>query len=65
MESQDDIFLKAREIADTVQQAAYLAEACGRDAELRKRVDVFHRFVVHGPDDIAGPQFGLGRRLTH
>jgi serine/threonine protein kinase len=43
MESQDDIFLKAREFADTVQQAAYLAEACGGNAELRQRIETMLR----------------------
>src|SRR5215470_12995044 len=43
MESQDEIFLKAREITDPAEQAAYLAQACGSDAELRKRVEAMLR----------------------
>src|SRR5262249_50220476 len=39
MESLDDIFLKAREISDAAEQAAYLAKACGGDSELRARVE--------------------------
>jgi serine/threonine protein kinase len=39
MESLEDIFLKARGIRDTVEQAAYLAKACGGDPELREHVE--------------------------
>ena len=43
MDSQDDIFLNAREIADLTERAAFLAQACGADAALRKRVEAMLR----------------------
>jgi len=39
MESCDDIFLNARELADPGERAAYIDQACGNDADLRQRVD--------------------------
>jgi len=50
MESQDDIFLKAREIIDTVEQAGYLAKACGGDAQLRQRIEAMLRDAKHAED---------------
>ena len=43
MESQNDIFLKAREIIDPVERAAFLEKACGNDAGLRERVEAMLR----------------------
>src|SRR6476620_7860474 len=39
MESPDDIFLRARDIIDTVEQAAYLAKVCGSEDALRQRIE--------------------------
>jgi len=39
VQSLDEIYLGAREIADASARAAYLAEACGADRELRRRVE--------------------------
>jgi serine/threonine protein kinase/tetratricopeptide (TPR) repeat protein len=39
MDSLDDIFLKAREIADLAERAAYLDQACAGDPALRASVD--------------------------
>src|SRR5262245_2095615 len=55
MESQDDIFLKAREITDTVQQAAYLAEACAGDDALRRRVEAMLRDAEKA-EEFFGPE---------
>ncbi|PWU15281.1 MAG: hypothetical protein C5B50_15635 [Verrucomicrobia bacterium] len=43
MESSDDIFLNARQIADRAERAGYLAKTCGGDAELRGRVEAMLR----------------------
>jgi WD40 repeat protein/serine/threonine protein kinase len=43
MEPQDTIFLNGREIADPAERAAYLAQACGNDADLRQRVEAMLR----------------------
>ena len=43
MESLDDIFLNARQIADAAEQAMYLARACDGDAQLRNRVEAMLR----------------------
>jgi predicted Ser/Thr protein kinase len=43
MESCDDIFLNARELADAGERAAYLDKACGNDASLRQRVEAMLR----------------------
>ena len=43
MDSVDDIFLKAREIADEVERAAYVDGACGGDATLRGKVEAMLR----------------------
>ena len=39
MASLDDIFLNARELGDPTERAAYLAQACGADTDLRSRVE--------------------------
>jgi serine/threonine protein kinase len=54
MESRDDIFLKARAIADTAEQAAYLNTACEGNAELRQRVEAMLRDAEKA-DDFFGP----------
>src|SRR6516162_9545406 len=54
MESRDDIFLKARAIADTAEQAAYLNTACEGNAELRQRVETMLRDAEKA-DDFFGP----------
>src|SRR5213594_587969 len=43
MDSLDDIFLNAREIADSAERATYLTQACGADADLRSRVEALLR----------------------
>src|SRR6266702_1559352 len=43
MDSLDDIFLKAREMGEPTERAAYLAQACGADAALRSRVEALLR----------------------
>ena len=43
MASQDTIFLNARQIADLAERAAYLTQACGKDADLRQRVEAMLR----------------------
>ena len=45
MQSLDEIYLGAREIADASARAAYLAEACGDDQDLRRRVEAMFGFV--------------------
>ena len=67
MESQDDIFLKAREIIDAVERSAYLTKACGGDAQLRQRVEAMLRDAEKA-DDFFGPEnkfiAGAGLPLT-
>src|SRR5262245_43823309 len=53
MESLDDIFLNARQIADPAAQAAYLSQACGNDAELLQRVEAMLR-DAEGAEDFFG-----------
>ncbi|HEY1663188.1 MAG TPA: serine/threonine-protein kinase [Verrucomicrobiae bacterium] len=55
MEPQDTIFLKGREIADPGERVAYLAQACGGDADLRRRVEVMLRAAT-GADEFFGPE---------
>ena len=43
MKLQDTIFLTARDMADPAERAAYLAQACGKDADLRQRVEAMLR----------------------
>jgi WD40 repeat protein/serine/threonine protein kinase len=43
MEPQDTIFLRVRDIADPVERAACLTQACGNDAALRERVEAMLR----------------------
>src|SRR6185295_12388310 len=57
MDSPDDIFLNAREIADPAERATYLAQACGADSALRARVEALLRDAdgakdFFGADDI-------------
>ena len=68
MDSQDDIFLNAREITDPGLRAAYLNEACGTDAVLRGRVEAMLRHAA-AAEDFFGPKgtvvFGSGEpKLT-
>ena len=55
MESQDTIFLNARQIADLAERAAYLTQACGNDADLRQRVEAMLRDAT-GADEFFGPE---------
>ena len=55
MEPQDTIFLKARDIADPAERAAYLTQACGNDADLRQRVEAMLRDAA-GADEFFGPE---------
>jgi serine/threonine protein kinase len=43
MESSDDIFLKARELSDATERAAYLKQACGGDPALMGKVEAMLR----------------------
>jgi eukaryotic-like serine/threonine-protein kinase len=43
MESCDDIFLNAKDLADPGERAAYLDQACGNDIDLRQRVEAMLR----------------------
>ncbi|MGD0258381.1 MAG: serine/threonine-protein kinase [Verrucomicrobiota bacterium] len=54
MESQDAIFLTARDIADPAERARYLTQACGKDADLRQRVEALVRDAA-GADEFFGP----------
>ena len=55
MESQDAIFLTARDMADPAERAAYLSRACGNDAELRQRVESMLRDAA-GAEEFFGPE---------
>ena len=55
MESQDTIFLKARQITDAAERAAYLAHACGTDADLLEGVEAMLRDAT-GADEFFGPE---------
>jgi eukaryotic-like serine/threonine-protein kinase len=55
MEPQDTIFLKARDIADPAERAAYLTQSCGNDAALRQRVEAMVRDAT-GADEFFGPE---------
>jgi len=55
MESQDEIFLTARDLADPAERAAYLTQACGNDADLRQRVEAMLRDAA-GADEFFGPE---------
>jgi hypothetical protein len=59
MEPQDTIFLKARDMADPVERAAYLTQVCGNDAELRGRVEALLR-DAKGADKFFGPDPTVG-----
>jgi serine/threonine protein kinase/tetratricopeptide (TPR) repeat protein len=73
MESQDAIFLTARDMADPAERAAYLSQACGTDADLRQRVEAMLRdaaeadeffgpeAAAHGPSVTEGPGTVIGR----
>jgi serine/threonine protein kinase/tetratricopeptide (TPR) repeat protein len=54
MESQDTIFLTARDIPDPAERAAYLTHACGNDADLRQRIEAMLRDAT-GADEFFGP----------
>ncbi|HSU55467.1 MAG TPA: serine/threonine-protein kinase, partial [Candidatus Dormibacteraeota bacterium] len=43
METSDDIFLKARELSDAAERAAYIKQACGEDAALLGKVEAMLR----------------------
>src|SRR5437879_3717439 len=55
MESQDTIFLHARDIADPAERAAYLTKACGNDADLRIRVEAMLRDATEA-EKFFGPE---------
>jgi serine/threonine protein kinase len=55
MEPQDTIFLKARDIADPAERAAYLTQACGNDTVLRQRVEAMLCDAT-GADEFFGPE---------
>jgi len=54
MEPLDTIFLHAREMADPARRAAYLAQACGADADLRANVEAMLRDAT-GAEEYFGP----------
>src|SRR6058998_2343439 len=55
MDSLDDIFLNAREMGDPTERAAYLAQACGADTDLRSRVEALLRDAA-GAQDFFGAE---------
>src|SRR6266511_1235444 len=55
MESLDDIFLNAREIADPAERATYLTQACGNDTDLHSRVEALLR-DADGAQDFFGAE---------
>jgi WD40 repeat protein/serine/threonine protein kinase len=55
MEPQDTIFLKGRDITDPAERAAYLAQACGNDGDLRQRVEAMLRDAA-GAEAFFGPE---------
>src|SRR6185436_20668137 len=55
MDSQDDIFLNAREIADPAERTTYLAQACGADDAVRERVAAMLR-DADGAQDFFGAE---------
>ena len=63
MESPDDIFLNAREIVDPAERAAYLAQACGTDTDLRSRVEALLR-DADGAQDFFGAEDHLPGLVT-
>src|SRR6185369_8757682 len=60
MDSQDDIFLNAREMGDPSERARYLDKACGADDGLRQRVEAMLR-DAEGAEAFFGPQDGLAQ----
>src|SRR5262245_25834730 len=72
MDPVDDIFLRARELADPVQRATWLDKACGGDAQVRQRVEAMLRDAEQaekyfGQETAAGEQPGttIGRYKLH
>jgi serine/threonine protein kinase len=65
MQSADDIFLEARQIADAAARAAFLAEACGENPNLRQQVEAMLRDAAAAdnffdlPENPAVPTSGL------
>jgi len=55
MESLEDIFFNARQIADAADQQRYIAEACGSDEALRQEVEQMLR-DAQGAQDFFGPK---------
>src|SRR5262249_56353911 len=53
--TQQDIFTAALQITDRDGRAAYLAEACGGDGELRRRVEILLRTHESAGDFLARP----------
>src|SRR5215831_6021652 len=53
--TQQDIFTAALQITDPDGRAAYLAQACGGDAELRRRVEILLRTHEGAGDFLARP----------
>src|SRR6185436_14314965 len=65
MDSIDDIFLNARELSDPGERAAYLANACGGNADLRSRVETMLR-DAEGAEGFFGPGDSLvGAAASH
>ncbi len=63
MDSQDDIFLNAREIANPTERATYLAQACGADTDLRNRVEAMLS-DADGAKDFFGAEDNLPGRVA-
>jgi hypothetical protein len=67
MESMDDIFLNAQQLASAEEQAASLAKACGGDVELRRRIEAMLRDAAGAENFFRGEElvgFGGDERLT-
>src|SRR5215471_2389881 len=64
MDSAEEIFLNAREISNPAERVAYLKEACGADAGLRKRVEAMMSDAVDADSFFDGAGDGILRKTT-
>ena len=64
MDSAEEIFLNAREISNPAERVAYLKEACGADAGLRKRVEAMLSDATGADSFFDGAGDGMLRKMT-
>ncbi len=57
-QKEEDIFCNALEIASAAERDAYLHEACGDDAELRRRVEALLRRHLESRGPLDAPLLG-------